>query len=542
MAAEARTDPPAAGAGTTERRFGLLGERSSDVLVELRDGTVTYISPNADGIGGLGAALVGRQALSIVHPDDRAALAPSFAPGWSGAIDAIFRVETTAGWAWREVRGAREQRPDGTHRAVLILRDARRREDIDHALRDSEELYRTIVAGMSEGVTVQAEDGTVIACNAAAERVLGIAACDLIGKTGADLGWSFVSEDGAPLPPETLPTTVVRRTGRACPPVTMGRRSGEGYLWLAVSAHPLGAVGPRAGAVVCTVADVTREVEARHALVARAAELARTNESLARSEGELARKSAELERALAVERRYARMDPLTGVLNYGSVTAEMQALWADGTGHFAALMADVDGLKSVNDTYGHHAGDAVLRRAASLLARDGAIVGRYGGDEFVVLLPGADRAAAESYVRGVQALLDASPVIDPATSATIAVRASMGIAAFPADAARIADLLHAADTAMYAEKSQRRRASRLSSLRELADDRVATTVGLVAPALLAQMPYPDRLHQAGHRIALHLGCDAVNIDVLDPRGEVCVSGIFVRAADTVIRSWNYEQA
>ena len=93
-------------------------------------------------------------------------------------------------------------------------------------------------------------------------------------------------------------------------------------------------------------------------------------------------------------REQARRDPLTGVLNHGAIVAELRSLISsggDGTSHTVA-MVDVDGLKATNDTYGHQVGDAVLVAVAGALSRDGALVGRYGGDEFVALLRGADRA------------------------------------------------------------------------------------------------------------------------------------------------------
>ena len=64
-------------------------------------------------------------------------------------------------------------------------------------------------------------------------------------------------------------------------------------------------------------------------------------------------------------------------------------------------MIDVDGLKAVNDTYGHQVGDAVLVAIAGALSRDNAIVGRYGGDEFVVVLPNAHHATPSAVNRAV---------------------------------------------------------------------------------------------------------------------------------------------
>ncbi len=165
------------------------------------------------------------------------------------------------------------------------------------------------------------------------------------------------------------------------------------------------------------------------------------------------------ERKAAAEalREQARRDPLTGVLNHGGIVDEMRSLISDGeqAAVWAVAMIDVNGLKVTNDTYGHQVGDALLVAVADALSRDDAVVGRYGGDEFVAILPSADRNAAEYYRNQVMDALAKTTVSDPETGATISVGASIGLAMYPEDGRTIADLIKFSDAAMYATKRQR---------------------------------------------------------------------------------------
>ena len=116
---------------------------------------------------------------------------------------------------------------------------------------------------------------------------------------------------------------------------------------------------------------------------------------------------------------------------------------------------DLDKFKSVNDTYGHDAGDAVLRATAARLqtaVRDADVVARYGGDEFVVVYEGADDNAVHSLVdRIYDALIDP---IDIGGGVTVRCPASVGIADTRSTASDAAALIGAADHAMLEVKKQ----------------------------------------------------------------------------------------
>jgi diguanylate cyclase (GGDEF)-like protein/PAS domain S-box-containing protein len=150
--------------------------------------------------------------------------------------------------------------------------------------------------------------------------------------------------------------------------------------------------------------------------------------------------------------RYASIhDPLTGLLNRGFLDERRASIEADPRAS-AVIIADVDGLKAVNDRGGHDAGDRLLRRAAAALsvAASGPqdFVVRLGGDEFAVILADADDARLERAVHAVR-----QAVVEDRESPTLSL--SLG-SAVRANGVPLASALRLADERMYADKLARR--------------------------------------------------------------------------------------
>jgi diguanylate cyclase (GGDEF)-like protein len=131
----------------------------------------------------------------------------------------------------------------------------------------------------------------------------------------------------------------------------------------------------------------------------------------------------------------------------------------DPRGRLALLFVDIDRFKAWNDTFGHASGDALLRAIAAQLrtaARDADdLVARNGGDEFCLAFPAMDKAVAIDRAAALCAAIagaDRHALRPPGASAAVAISASIGVAAYPADAGDANALLEAADAAMYASK------------------------------------------------------------------------------------------
>jgi diguanylate cyclase (GGDEF)-like protein/PAS domain S-box-containing protein len=160
-------------------------------------------------------------------------------------------------------------------------------------------------------------------------------------------------------------------------------------------------------------------------------------------------------------RQLAHHDTLTGLHNRGAFVERLEAELAhpSAPGIAALLFMDIDHFKRINDSLGHLAGDALLRsigaRIADLLPPQGA-AGRFGGDEFVLLLPGLpDRAAACALAQRLRAAVQA-PV--PFHGRPLVVTPTIGIALFPEHGRDADSLLRHADAALYAGKAAGRNA------------------------------------------------------------------------------------
>jgi diguanylate cyclase (GGDEF)-like protein len=152
----------------------------------------------------------------------------------------------------------------------------------------------------------------------------------------------------------------------------------------------------------------------------------------------------------------ARTDGLTGVFNRSylelSLDQAMRSVHRNG-GLVSLLFIDVDDLKTTNDKRGHMAGDRALRELARLLAdscRETDTVARYGGDEFVVLMPDTDDRGAHQVLAKIDGAIDQRNRRSPGDSP---LRASMGL--HTSGWCEPEELLLAADRSMYAMKRQR---------------------------------------------------------------------------------------
>ncbi len=154
-------------------------------------------------------------------------------------------------------------------------------------------------------------------------------------------------------------------------------------------------------------------------------------------------------RAFAHSQHQAATDPLTGLANRRSL--EQSVGTRITTGVYAIVFADIDNFKDLNDTYGHEIGDECLRAFARVLnraTRPGDICTRYGGEEFVVVLPDASNRDAEGVAERTQMLLSAehqSAHLPPFT-------VSLGIASTD-EATSLEEVIRAADHAMFAAKA-----------------------------------------------------------------------------------------
>lgn len=149
----------------------------------------------------------------------------------------------------------------------------------------------------------------------------------------------------------------------------------------------------------------------------------------------------------------ATHDPLTGIFNRGAIVGILQTELARALREkrpVSVILVDIDHFKMINDTRGHSAGDAVLRRAAQRMQASVRIydsVGRYGGEEFLIVLPGCSPRMATERAEQIRLILS-EPSPDPSESQ---ITVSMGVA-LASGSAKSEELLSAVDAALYQAK------------------------------------------------------------------------------------------
>jgi PAS domain S-box-containing protein len=122
---------------------------------------------------------------------------------------------------------------------IGTTRDISECKQAEAALKESEERYRSVVTAMQEGVVLHERDGKIVACNASAERILGLSSDRIIGRV-CDSSWRSIYTDGSPFPDEKHPAMVSLHTGEPCSNVIMGIYKPNGQLtWLAINSQPL---------------------------------------------------------------------------------------------------------------------------------------------------------------------------------------------------------------------------------------------------------------------------------------------------------------
>jgi len=234
-------------------------------------------------------------------------------------------------------------------------------------------------------------------------------------------------------------------------------------------------------------------------------------------------------------------DALTGVLNHGAIVDELRATVECEDCEHSIAMVDVDGLKATNDTYGHQVGDAVLKAVADGLAREDAVVGRYGGDEFVVLLKDIGHEGAVQYRRDVLKELSNTTVSGPGDITRIPIYVSVGLATYPEEADTVESWLSLADNGMYAARKAKSDAPVSSGgERVLGKERAARLVAEIVPLLTRSGTREDKLNLVAQHLSVSAGYDAINFEVLGDTPAEWQRAV-VRAPKDIVDAWMHEQ-
>ena len=343
----------------SEQRYRLLAENASDV-VALRDrvGRVQWVSPSIEHLLGWEVdAIVGSDLIDLVHPEDRGAASEARALVNSGAgeqrLVARFRRADSA-YRWMSIASRPIVNDEGTTTgAVVGLRDVHEQVVAQRAAEESESRYRLLAEHSSDVIFLSNDRTDLVWVSPSAGDTLGWDAEALTGRREVE----FIHEDELPMLRHNVEEST--RTGSTIRVRYRWARPDGSYRWVEAVGRPF---------VDETTGEHRRVVQLRDV----------HDQVLA--EEELSRR--------------ARYDELTGLLNRGEILRLLEERLADRrarAGSLAVAFCDVDGLKRVNDTLGHAAGDRLIEVYAERIRevlRGSDLVGRLGGDEVLLMLDG----------------------------------------------------------------------------------------------------------------------------------------------------------
>ncbi len=366
-----------------------------------------------------------------IHPDDLTAYLESWRRVNEGLEDELFceyRVRDGNGaWCWVETHAVVTDRaPDksiniivGVDRAI----DARRRsyEALEQRYRDARRRLDVAEKLTSNDAVLRSDRDLSDSLSEAAGQLSGILTFDRIAlfitrsgrADGTPIKWHRVwsSPPKTPSNDEFL-TASFRTVQHEHHPMIIDKPlPGRAYSSLIV-------VPVRIDGMLIAVMSIERADENKY----RSEELYPV-EAFARIVGILLGNQRFIERKVS----YLKKDTLTGFFTRAALENDAPRLWSEYSSLYAAnavAMIDIDHFKRINDTYGHQTGDAIIRRVADVilrsLRRDDTII-RYGGEEFLVILPNADRAAAELIMNRLRAECEALDLCECTETITVSV-------------------------------------------------------------------------------------------------------------------------
>lgn len=320
----------------------------------------------------------------------------------------------------------------GGEKAYMVyttFEDITQRKLIEQALQQSEEKYRVLFEILPTGVTVSDKNGQIEFVNPAYASMLGYSPDQLIGKKPKEFS-----------PPEDRPAMEeqfkLRSQGKTTTYETRLLRADGSQAPVVITAMPRSA--ETISGAIAVVTDLTKQKETEKALK---------------------QAQEELKIALDHERLIANMDGLTGLNNRRRLYELAQERFLTATRYnqpLTVILFDIDHFKQVNDEFGHDAGDEVLRnisRAACAELRTVDVIGRIGGEEFVVLLPMTQSAQAFLVAERIRKAVEQT--VSHTGQHDISVTLSIGVAEIRSTQPEkgVEDLFRCADQAMYHAKT-----------------------------------------------------------------------------------------
>jgi diguanylate cyclase (GGDEF)-like protein/PAS domain S-box-containing protein len=419
-----------------EKRYRAVVEDQTELICRYRaDGTLTFVNEAyCRYFGRPREELIGRKFIVNLHAEDRL--------GASGMFKTVCPESPVTTYERRVVTPDGETRwQHWTERAIYneqcvltefqsVGRDITDIKRTEQALRESEERYRALVELAPDGIMVHV-DGEVIFANSSAARILGAVNADML------VGRSFLSFVHPDYIEATGAGLIALRSGRESAPRWKEKR----FLRLdgdQVDVESASVLLPTGGSY--NVQTVFRDISDRK-----------------KAEAERERLIAQLTEARELLTFQAAHDGLTNAWNRSAILEildkEISRAQRNST-VLSVIMADIDYFKKINDEHGHLIGDAVLREMTQRISdalRPYDSLGRYGGEEFVIVVPGSDREKARAIAERLRQEVRKNPI--GTTEGLLNLTMSFGVATVDNSVdADVDGVIAVADEALYRAK------------------------------------------------------------------------------------------
>jgi diguanylate cyclase (GGDEF)-like protein/PAS domain S-box-containing protein len=404
----------------SEQRYRLLAENASDVVLMIGpDDRIAWVSPSAEQLLGWSpTAPLGEPSTHLIHPDDIPTVLHTRDAFTDGMLQlAPFQVQQKSGqhrWISASIREMRDG-DGGLIGRVVSLRDVHEETVARRALEASEQMFRAVLTSSSTGMILCDLTGRIEVANQALCTLLQRDEAWLLGRRTDDL----VHPDDLAALQQARTTALAGTDAPASVEIRLRRADGE-IIWARRSASIIRSLAGAPERLVVQLEDVTAEHDAREEL-----------------------------------RFHAFTDKLTGLHNRAWILNALEldlAQAQSSQGVVGVLFIDLDNFKLVNDSLGHAAGDVVLAEIANRMMtamRPLDRVGRFGGDEFVVVVPDVhDPTEVERVAEHIAAVLGAELTIE---GHRIMPTVSIGIALSMPDSTA-ASLLRDTDSALFRAK------------------------------------------------------------------------------------------
>ena len=373
----------------------------------------------------------------LVHPEDavklRASVAARAKTGDYVFADEIRLRHKDGHWVWilsrcRPVDFAADGRPSVLSGVHIDISD---RKALAAKLQIETDFLKRLLETSVSGIVVLNDRGQFDFVNKEATAILGLPPDKLIGLSLVNEHWTVTELDGTPMDPADFPASRVIATQTTVRDrrVTIRRHDGRARS-IAITAAPIRMPDGKLQ-VVATITDITAQL---------------ANEALLRD-------------AAAEAQHAALHDPVTGLPNrelFEDALAAAIANAARTDGHLLHVFLDLDNFKQVNDRFGHHAGDMLIRQVAERLEeiRQGPqVLARVAGDEFTFLHPYAPGEDTRDVLTRLASVFE--PPFDLG-GFVVHITVSMGLSVYPEDATSCEELWLKADLAMYEAKARGR--------------------------------------------------------------------------------------